>query len=550
MPKNLSRNNRVLKLLVTPVKSSLYLYLLLLNIVSNCGDLVYDQSAFAIFSMVALAALLAYVEAAMYKLLVWKWARLLFLLLVFVFHNTLIAIDYFLTYHFHMAIGQDVVDILAETNPVEAANFWDTYLSFPVLVLWIVILVALNLLLVFIARLISRLPYLCIAMCCTVSGLCVMALCIYNFKVYHNGMSIPQYQTTTRLAYSLYIMHQRMQKIESLKVVCSKVKAESTVSDRPTVVVIIGESFCVYHSSLYGYGKPTNPLLQQRREDKSLRLYDNVVSVACATHGAMTSVFSLDSLGVGFGMHPLFPACFKAAGYRTVMYDNQYFVGSGVNFLADAELSKIMFDKRNTERYTYDLQMVESIQPGDTPTLYVIHLWGQHYAYSQRYPQSFQHFNASDYEQKCWTEKQREVIAHYDNATRYNDYVINEIIKKFENKNCCVVYFSDHGEEVYDLSSYMGHGNAEHSSDLSYQIRVPLMVWTSPTFSRPELCDVLDSAKHLPIMTDDISHFLLDMAGISTSSFVASRSFIRQQYNKDKPRIVLHSIDYDKRMKP
>ena len=43
-------------------------------------------------------------------------------------------------------------------------------------------------------------------------------------------------------------------------------------------------------------------------------------------------------------------------------------------------------------------------------------------------------------------------MAHYDNATRWNDEVINRILRNFANEDAVVVYFSDHGEEVYDGS--------------------------------------------------------------------------------------------------
>ena len=534
--------------LLNPVKSSLFLYLLLLNFVSNLADLVYDQSAFAIFSMVMLAAMLSYIETAIYKVLSLKWPRIIFLLCVVLYHNILIATDYFLVYQFNMAIGQDVVDILAETNPVEAQNFLDTYLTLPLFILLLVAILLFNILIMGIVQLIKLTPYKWPAFGCSFIGVVIMIICMYNFALYRNGMSIPQYQTTTRLGYSIYVMKQRLQKIVTLRGVCQATDAVSTLEDKPTIVVVIGESFCVYHSSLFGYEKETNPLLKKRVNDGTMQVFDNVVSVACGTHGAMLSVFSLDSMGKGFDKTPLFPACFKAAGYKTAMYDNQYFVGSGVNFLSDAELSAILFDKRNNQRYTYDLQMIEKIRVKSEPSLNIIHLWGQHYTYSQRYPDSFRHFKASDYDEKRWNEKQREIIAHYDNATLYNDYVVNEIIKKFEKTNCCVVYFSDHGEEIYDLSNYMGHGNAMYSKDISYQIRVPLMVWTSPSFSRPELKEKIASSNHLPLMTDDISHFILEIAGIQTANFDPTRSFINQKYNKNKKRTVLRFIDYDKRM--
>ena len=39
---------------------------------------------------------------------------------------------------------------------------------------------------------------------------------------------------------------------------------------------------------------------------------------------------------------------------------------------------------------------------------------------------------------------------HYDNATLYNDSVVYQIIKRFENSDAGVIYMSDHWEEVYD----------------------------------------------------------------------------------------------------
>ena len=537
------------RLLLRPVQSSLFVYLLLLNYVSNLGVCVFGFcDGFDIFAMAMMAALAAYVETAIYKLLPKKWPRLFWLLLLVVVHNVLIVVDYFLIYHFHLALGQDVVDILAETNPVEAENFLDTYLSWGSLTLWLLALACLNVVFVWLTPRAKRIRNVWkLFACCVLVGLVILCAGMYNYAVYRNGMRIPQYQTFTRVGYASYVMHQRMQKTNQVRKVCERVEAMSALSEKPTVVVVIGESFAASHSSLMAYDKPTNPLLQSRADTGSLHVMDNTVSIACGTHGAMLSVFSLDSLGVGFERLPLFPACFKAAGYRTVMLDNQYFVGSGVNFLSDAALSSTLFEKRNDHRYKYDLEMVETIVPDTVPTLYVIHLWGQHYAYADRYPKDYAYFKATDYDSKRWTEAQRKVIAHYDNATRYNDAVVNEIIKRFEGINSCVVYFSDHGEEVYELGNFMGHGSAEHSKDISYQLHVPLMVWTSPTYSRPEVPARLDSLCHAPLMTDDVSHLLLDLAGIRTAAYRPARSVISGRYNADKPRIVLHAIDYDKR---
>ena len=129
----------------------------------------------------------------------------------------------------------------------------------------------------------------------------------------------------------------------------------------------------------------------------------------------------------------------------------------------------------------------------------------------------------------------------------YNDYVVNEILNKFKNSYCCVFYLSDHGEEVFELRDYMGHGNAKYSPNLNYQIRIPLLVWFSSSFlsENGNLMDIMKERAHDPICSDDIGHTLLDVAGISTKDFAPSRSFVNKVFNRKRRRVVLNSIDYD-----
>ena len=139
------------------------------------------------------------------------------------------------------------------------------------------------------------------------------------------------------------------------------------------------------------------------------------------------------------------------------------------------------------------------------------------------------------------------LIAQYDNATLYNDFVIASIINKFKNTNSVLIYFSDHGEEVFELRDYNGHGNAALSPDLKYQIRVPLMIWMSDSYKKyhKKIYDKAISNKHTPIITDDISHTILGIGGLSTPFYKPQRDFLNDKYNKKKHRIVLNTIDYD-----
>lgn len=537
---------KILTLCKYSLSGRFFLFIFILNLISNYAYLKYDISFFAIACIFFLSAFVAFAENIIFLLLPKTFLKKVFAISLFVLYNLLIVSDYFMIINFQTVLGQEAADILSETNIDEINSFLETYISPGLLIVYISIIIGLNIFAYFAAKLLEKfhVPYFIIAS--VICGILVFLFCFYNYVHYGNGMSIPQYTSITRSGYALYVMKGRGKQIRQLQKVCETLVVNQERDDKPTVIVIIGESFSVYHSSLMGYGKQTNPLLTKHKENGVLFLFDNVVSVHDYTHGALQAAFSLDSLGVNYASQALFPACFKAANYSTLMYDNEYLVGSSITFLSDKELSEAMFDYRNKNKYKYDGLMADDLHISDSLAFYVIHLIGQHYAYSQRFPKEFSRFNANEYDKK-YTEHQRQMMADYDNATLYNDYVVDKILKKFEEKYCCVFYFSDHGEEIYELRDFVGHGNAEQSPNLNYQIRVPLMVWLSPSFyaNNKTLVDALQKATHYPICTDDIGHTIIDVAGIRTKDFAPSRSFVNRDFNKNRHRIIMNHIDYD-----
>lgn len=122
----------------------------------------------------------------------------------------------------------------------------------------------------------------------------------------------------------------------------------------------------------------------------------------------------------------------------------------------------------------------------------------------------------------------KEVVASYDNCSLYNDFVIDSVIKKFEADNTVVVYLADHGEELYEWGDNFGHMSSKTSRDPSYQLRVPFLVWLSASFREhhPDIVEKLKNVRGMHIKTDDISHFLIDIAGIKTDWLNKNRSFI------------------------
>ena len=108
-----------------------------------------------------------------------------------------------------------------------------------------------------------------------------------------------------------------------------------------------------------------------------------------------------------------------------------------------------------------------------------------------------------------------------------------------------MVYLADHGEEIYDLSDFLGHMSSKTSPDPSYQLRVPLLVWLSQEFRNhhSDIVDKLRKVRNLHIKTDDISHFLIDISSIETDCLHKNRSFISNDYKGWKDFKELISTD-------
>lgn len=121
---------------------------------------------------------------------------------------------------------------------------------------------------------------------------------------------------------------------------------------------------------------------------------------------------------------------------------------------------------------------------------------------------------------------------------------------RYKDANVCVLYVSDHGEDLGEQNGYFGHGNAAFLPEQKYQLRVPMFVWGSKKFiqGNPQVWRAVNEAADKKISTDDLSHLIIDLAGVESEWLDLSRSALSEQYDTLRPRIVLNSIDFDKRI--
>lgn len=508
----------------------LLLYLFILNLVGNSVWLSQQFSILSVVLVVLLSAIFAVVEAFVSAILKPMPAKICFVSIVVIIHNVIGIVDYFLLYQFGTVIDISILDTVLVTNVGEATEFASAYITPFVVVLLLMGALFVNIAAYAVACVMKKYRMVVVAVhICAISGVAflVVNVALILFFQMSVHISTPMHHSIARVMWEYgRISHETH--LGNLLHICQDVKAVHRNDESMKMIVIIGESHSLYHTSLYGYEKTTYPLMENRRRNGELFVFQNAVTTNDVTALVMGSVYSLDSMGINFNDYPLFPAVFKAAGFRTALYDNEYLADESLNFMSNSTLSSLLYDQRNTNYYEYDGDMISDASfTNDSLALYIFHLTGHHVRYDKRYPQSFAKFKVSDYGGH-YSDTQKAEIAAYDNACLYNDYIINEVIKKFEEENAVMVYFSDHGEELYEVRDFRGHGSAKSSPDIRYQLRVPLWVWLSDKYKNhhPHVIDKLYHVLDLHVKTDDIPYFLIELAGIETDWMKPDRSFI------------------------
>ena len=374
-----------------------------------------------------------------------------------------------------------------------------------------------------------------------------------------------------RLAFSVYANKLTAKQVDKLIAGIKDVSVDTCTFRSQHIVFVIGESYNKHHSQLYGYNHETTPRQVALHKKGNLIPFTDVIAPFNLTSFVFKNIFSVHAVGDkgDWCDDPLFPELFRRAGYRVAFITNQFlpqakeavYDFSGGFFLNNPILSKAQFDVRNTKLYKFDAGVIRDYdqivkkdieQNPDVPRLTILHLKGQHTNYHDRFPKDRKHFNEKDYK-KDWPEMSkrcRMLLADYDNATLYNDSIMSEVIKRFEDEDAIVIYMSDHGEEAFgDGMEIFGRN---HSATIDFRLaheeyEIPMWIWYSNEYAKkhPDIVKQVKEACHRPFMTDNISQVLLYLAGIKSTHYRDDYNVLSDEYNTQRPRIIKNSVNYD-----
>lgn len=524
-----------------------------------------------------------------------RWVKIvLYVLLYFV-----ALVDVYCFVKFDSTLNPSILMLIDETDSREAGEFLATLVS-PDLIFsnvgWILLLIIINVLVAYLPKMNSvKLPnFKWNEKFTPYAGLlCVVLLLWGGFSSAQNkvatwklmsGNSVGDIEHTLtetdhavlyapigRLIFSMYANSLASKQIDKLVASAKTVKVDSCSFRSPNIVLIIGESYGKHHSEQYGYFMPTTPRQIKREKSGLLVPYTDVVVPWNLTSFVFKNVFSMHVIGEKgeWCDYPLFPELFRKAGYNVTFLTNQFlpqakaavYDFSGGFFLNNPTLSKAQFDIRNDKLHVFDEDLLTDydnfvksgkIKPNGH-NLTIFHLIGQHVNYRTRCPRSQFKFFASDYEDKRpeLTPKQRKVLSYYDNAVQYNDSIVDQICKRFENQDAIVIYMPDHGEECYEENR--GFICRNHSASIDwplahYEFEIPFWIYCSPKYahSRPEIFKEIVQARKRRFMTDALPDLMLYLAGIGSKNYREEYNILSTKYNEMRPRILKGTTDYDK----
>lgn len=526
---------------------SYFIYLTFLGVAVNAVYFKYAFGVCYLVEAVGMAMLQALVLVSLIAQIRHTSFRRFWLVAIAAFYNAMIIVDYFLLLYFNKVFDSITMELMLEANEEVSQDFFSTYFNFQTILL-VVGVVAYNVFCIWLSKkmvLGNLLKRICVG-CMLLS----MAIPIWGVATHRGSMMITQFCAPCR--YYMGVTFYGSSELGGMNGAMEKSKfvvVKRFTDEKINVVVVVGESYSKYRCSLYDYERNTAPHLRKRRDNGELIVYTDCVARYDATNQNMISIYSFSQGVEDHGEFPMFPACFRKAGFYCALFDNQ-FIPMGNMVYNNPAVSALLWDYRNPERMGDDMRLVNMVSvPENMAALTLIHLDGQHYKYKNRYPERFECFSVKDIVGK-YSLSQKEIIANYDNATLYNDYVMEQIIRKFETSNSVMLYFSDHGEEIYELGDFMGHGTAATTRDKKYQLEVPFMIWMSDIFRKnhPDKVERMKNASHYKIATSDVSHVLMDIADIYVDCYDARRNFLSETYDSLRHRMVLKDlVDYDER---
>ncbi len=255
-------------------------------------------------------------------------------------------------------------------------------------------------------------------------------------------------------------------------------------NEKAVVILVIGEAARALNFSLYGYPRPTNPLLSAAGVSALAE------TRSCSTYTTASLRCILSPVDSGWKMsdasEPL-PSYLQRQGIDVIWRSDNW---------GEPPLKVRTLQRAGELRKTctgavcdYDEVLLQGLEPrirasGSDRVFVVLHQSGSHGpAYYSKYPARFERFTPVCKSVELHRCTGQELVNAYDNTIVYTDYFLQQaiaVLQAFPDRPTALVYISDHGESLGEFGLYL-HGTP-YSIAPDVQKDIPFLVWMSDSF--------------------------------------------------------------------
>lgn len=320
-------------------------------------------------------------------------------------------------------------------------------------------------------------------------------------------------------------------------------------AEEPEIYIyVIGETSRNANWQLGGYDRPTNPRLSKedvayfaKSYSESNTTHKSVpMLISCASAEDFDSIAYKKSIITAFG----------EAGFHTAFISNQKPNHSYTQHFGN-EADYVCYVCSNSDSaQSYDeaiLAPIDSLlndSANHPKQLIVVHTYGSHFKYEDRYPSQFAHFLPDDAVDASAANRPN-LINAYDNSILYTDYILSTLIDHLRDRHVrsALLYAADHGEDIFDN----GSGRFLHASPrpTEMQLHQATMLWLSDELKaeNPEMAQALSRNKSKRISPQkSLFPTAMQLAGVESPTVVDSLSLVSPNYHP-APQVYLTDLN-------
>lgn len=317
--------------------------------------------------------------------------------------------------------------------------------------------------------------------------------------------------------------------------------------EKEIYVIVVGETARAPQWGVLGGDVNTTKAIEGRQ---GMTAFPRVLSQSNTTHKSVPMLLSdLDAEQFGDSIYSRrgIISAFREAGFRTAFFSNQARNRSFIDFFGEeADTCAFIGEHRNgSAGHAFDHELLPWLDrfmaSGGDKQLIVLHTYGSHFSYLDRYPQGSGPF-LPDSPLEVSASNRPTLLNAYNNTIDYTARLLAAVMDRLQKAGChaAMFYTSDHGEDIYDDSREL----FLHASPCPsyYQIHVPMIVWISPSLASafPDMSSALEANRMRQASSStSFFHTIAHVAGLQAPGHIDPTLSLASPLYKERPPMYL-----------